>query len=102
MIGRIRAADWVLRRRAEAIASLLGDAPVAILIENDRARYIDVNAAATTLTGYTRAELLQMSVWDLTPEQSRESGLTLWRAFLEAVTSSTARIVCGAKAAGLS
>ena len=51
---------------------------------DDRARYIDVNAAATTLTGYTRSELLRMSVWDLTPERNRKLGLTLWRAFLRA------------------
>jgi PAS domain S-box-containing protein len=83
-IDRVRLSELVLRRRAEAIVSTLEDAPVAILVADDRARYIDVNAAATTLTGYTRSELLRMSVWDLTPERNRKLGLTLWRAFLRA------------------
>jgi len=60
----------------------LADAPVAILMANDHARYVDVNAAATTLTGYTRPELLRMSVWDLTPEPHLANGLALWEAFL--------------------
>jgi len=45
------AADLVLRRQAETILAQLADAPVAILMANDHARYVDVNAAATTLTG---------------------------------------------------
>jgi len=41
-----------------------------------------VNVAATTLTGYTRSELLQMSVWDLTPKPHTANGITAWAAFL--------------------
>jgi PAS domain S-box-containing protein len=82
-VDRAGSADVVRRREAETILSRLADAPVAILIANDRARYVEVNAAATTLTGYTRSELLRMSVWDLTPEPDRTKGMTLWQAFLQ-------------------
>jgi hypothetical protein len=34
------------------------------------------------LTGYTRSELLKMTVWDLTSTPRRNSGLWLWRDFL--------------------
>ena len=81
-IDRTRTADVVRRREAETILAGLAAAPVAILIANDRARYVEVNAAATVLTGYTRSELLRMSVWDLTPEPKKSTGMTAWKAFL--------------------
>ena len=37
--------------------------PVALLIANNSGRYVDVNDLATRLTGFSRAELLRMSVW---------------------------------------
>jgi PAS domain-containing protein len=52
------------------------------LIANDRAQYVEANAAATTLTGYTRSELLRMSVWDFTPEPNRTKGMISWERFL--------------------
>src|SRR3954462_7828761 len=81
-IDRTRTQDVVRRRKAETILSGLTAAPGAILIANDRARYVEVNAAATVLTGYTRSELLRMSVWDLTPRPEQTMGMTAWQAFL--------------------
>jgi PAS domain S-box-containing protein len=72
----------VVRARAEALLAHLGRLPVAILIADNRARYVDVNHAATTLTGYSRAELLRLSLWDLTPERNRTAGARLWKDFL--------------------
>jgi PAS domain S-box-containing protein len=81
-IDRTRATDVVRRGEAEAVLAKLAELPVAILIANDRARYVEVNAAATTLTGYSRSELLRMSVWDLTPQPDRSTGMTAWEGFL--------------------
>jgi len=81
-IDRTRSHDVIRRREAETILAKLAEAPVAILIANDRARYVEVNAAATTLTGYTRSELLRMSVWDLTPQPDRSTGMIAWEGFL--------------------
>ena len=81
-IDRTRSSDVIRRREAEAILSRLADVPVAILIANDRARYVEVNTAATTLTGYTRSELLRISVWNLTPEANRTQGMIAWEGFL--------------------
>lgn len=83
MIDRTRSADVVRRREAETILVGLAAAPVAVLIANDRARYVEANAAATVLTGYTRSELLRMSVWDLTPAPKQSTGMTAWNAFLQ-------------------
>jgi PAS domain S-box-containing protein len=67
--------------QAEILIAYLRDVPVAILIANNHARYVDVNRAALTLTGFTRRELLHMS--DLTPTPRRTVGTKLWRDFLE-------------------
>jgi PAS domain S-box-containing protein len=74
--------DRVVRKRAEALLARLGDVPVAMLVADNRGRYVDVNAAAVFLTGYSRSELLRLSVWDLTPTPQQGRGLALWRAFL--------------------
>src|SRR4029079_9675658 len=71
----------VLRKRAEALIARLGSVPVAMLVGDNRGRYVDVNDAAVFLTGYRRAELLRRSVWDLTPAPQQTRGRILWRAF---------------------
>lgn len=76
-----RAPEDVLRQRAEIVLAQVTSVSAAVLIANDHARYIDANAAACALTGYTRAELLRMNLWDLTPERPGRIGQKLWRAF---------------------
>jgi PAS domain S-box-containing protein len=74
--------DRVAHDAARELISRLADVPVAMLVANNRGRYVDANAAAAFLTGYTRAELLRRSVWDLTPDTHQGRGQSLWRAFL--------------------
>lgn len=85
-IARIQAepgpSDRLLRKRAETLIARLGDVPVAMLVADNRGRYVDVNKAAVLLTGYSRAELLRRSVWDLTPVSQQARGAALWRVFL--------------------
>src|SRR3954469_17652086 len=73
----------IVRARAEELLAHLRNIPVAILIANNRARYVDMNRAATRLTGYPHAQLVRMSLWDLTPEPNRTLGARLWRQFLK-------------------
>jgi PAS domain S-box-containing protein len=77
-------ADRTVRARAETLLEHAADMPVALLIANNSGRYVDVNPLATRLTGFTRAELLHMSVWDLTPTPSAAAGRLMWREFLQA------------------
>src|SRR5262245_59668197 len=72
-----------IRARARVLLSYLAHVRIPILIANSRARYVDANRAATVVTGYTRDELLRMSIWELTPNPRRALGLRLWRAFLK-------------------
>ena len=72
-----------VRARAEIVFSHLADVNAAVLVANDRGRYVHVNDKAARLTGYTRDELLRLSVWDLTPTERRGNGQRLWREFLK-------------------
>jgi len=94
VLARLRRAldaiDWrggrfeiAQRARAQAVLDTLTGIPAAILVANDRGRYIDANARAAALTGYSREELLKLSVWDLTPPLRQGLGRRLWREFLQ-------------------
>ena len=54
----------------------------ATLVADDRGRYVDCDEAASELLGYTREELLTMSVWQLTPGGHEVDGLVMWQEFL--------------------
>ncbi len=59
----------------------------ALFVHDERGRFVDCNSQATRLLGYSREELLSMSVWDvsedmLTPQekaQRERQGGTLWQ-----------------------
>ena len=61
-------------------ASLLGEAifhgPVAVLVADERGRYVAVNEPALALLGYTRDELLELTITDIAryPEAKAEFG----------------------------
>ena len=75
-------AEAVVRARAEALLAYLADVPVAILVANNRARYVDANRQAIALTGYSRSQLISMALSDLTPNPNVAMGRRLWRDFL--------------------
>jgi len=61
---------------------LLARSPIAMLLADDQRRYVDVNEAACTLLGLSRAELLEAGVDRLTPVALRGSVPALWERFL--------------------
>jgi PAS domain S-box-containing protein len=69
-------------------SGLFENAIDAILIADDHGRYIEANPAAAALTGYTRAELVEMRVWDLMSEPQLEPGPDPWPRFSEHVSRS--------------
>ncbi len=67
-------------------AAVFDHALDAILIADDAARYVSVNRAACELLGYTREELLERGVSDITPESQRALVPQAWHEFLKCGT----------------
>ena len=75
--------QFVARSEAQTwYRSLFDGVTDAIIVSDAEGRYLDVNQAAVTLTGYAREELLQLGIGDLStapPEETRAA----YRAFLQ-------------------
>ena len=54
-----------LRRSAEHFHALFEQAPDGIFISDPQGRYVDVNSAGARMLGYSREEILQMSIADI-------------------------------------
>jgi diguanylate cyclase (GGDEF)-like protein/PAS domain S-box-containing protein len=67
------------QRRFRAVFELSVEAK---FLADNEGRYVDVNSATERLLGYTRVELLGMSVWDLLPHPDAEAGRVQWKEFL--------------------
>ncbi len=64
-----RLAEESQRRSAARYRNLVEGAPEGVFVADPEGRYIDVNAAACRLLGYTREELVGMRITDLVPPE---------------------------------
>ena len=61
-----------LRESEEKFRIYIEKAPIGVFVADGLGRYIEVNQKACELTGYTREELLQLSILDyLTPDYAK-------------------------------
>ena len=60
-------ADEALKESEEKYRTYVENAPEGIFIINSEGRYVDVNDTACEMTGYSRKELLNLSVFNLAP-----------------------------------
>ncbi len=59
-------------REEEKFQTYIEKAPYGIFVVNHNGQYIDVNHEACRLTGFTRDELLEMTIFDLAPAEKHE------------------------------
>lgn len=81
-----RQAEQALGETRSRLQALLDHAQDAFLLADDEGHYIDANSAACVLTGYSYAELLRLSVYDLTPPADRPKLPNAWQLFIQAGT----------------
>ncbi|MFC1712970.1 PAS domain S-box protein [Candidatus Poribacteria bacterium] len=62
--------EEALRKSEEKHRAYIENAPEGIFIADSNGRYVDVNQTACLMTGYSREELLNMSIPDLAPPES--------------------------------
>jgi PAS domain S-box-containing protein len=56
--------------------------PAAAMVADNSQRYVAANVAAQVLTGYSEAELVGLTVMDLTPRPNTEDRRRLWETFI--------------------
>ncbi|MBE9228007.1 PAS domain S-box protein [Phormidium sp. LEGE 05292] len=62
-------AEIALRESEEKLRSLFELCPVGIALNDTQGNFVEVNSAFETITGYSLAELNQLSYWNLTPKK---------------------------------
>jgi len=80
-------ADIRLRESEEKYRSYVDNAPDGIFITDEEGNYLEVNEAACWITGYSREELLSMSIPDIMPPGMEISGLERFNRLKEEGTS---------------
>jgi len=63
-LERLRS-DEALRRSGEMYRAYFTASPLAVFVSDRKGRHLEVNGAATAVTGYSRQELLRMGIPDL-------------------------------------
>lgn len=56
-------------------SSYIDNAPYGVMVHDEKGQYIEVNRASSEMTGYSKDELLQMTISDLLTEESQKSGI---------------------------
>jgi PAS domain S-box-containing protein len=62
-----------IRESEEKYRTYVNQAPFGVFVTDENGNYLQVNEAASKITGYTSAELLKMKIPDLLPEQIYEA-----------------------------
>ena len=68
-------AEQALKQSEKKYSTYINSAPFGIFVVNDAGEYIDVNPVASRITGYSRAQLLHMSIQDVTARESMEEAI---------------------------
>jgi PAS domain S-box-containing protein len=64
-----------IAEQAERYRAYFANSPLAVMVVDASGRYVEVNPAASRISGYEEAELLAMSLADLVAEDSQDAGL---------------------------
>jgi PAS domain S-box-containing protein len=72
----------------QTLQDALDEFTVCVLAADNTGRYVAANTLATELTGFSRDELLQMSVKDLTPAMRHDVAGESWNRFIHAGSQS--------------
>ncbi|MFA7636815.1 MAG: PAS domain S-box protein [Monoglobales bacterium] len=85
---RVRA-EKALKESEKKYSSYIENAPYAVFVVNEKGQYIEANSAASAITGYSREELLKMSIGDFAAEDCMEESMQSFTTLLETGSIST-------------
>jgi two-component system sensor histidine kinase UhpB len=75
----LKEANAALIKSEMKYRSYIDNAPDGVFVANETGKYIEVNESASRITGYSKDELLKMSIPDMLPEESIQEGLNHFR-----------------------
>lgn len=76
-------AEILLKASETKYSSYIDNSPYGVFVSNEKGQYLDVNPAATAITGYERERLLQMSIQDITALESITQAIQRFRQLQE-------------------
>ncbi len=72
-------ANSALKKSEKIFKSYIDHAPDGVFVKDEKGKYLLVNKAASRITGYSKDELLRMSITDIIPEESWKDGMAHFR-----------------------
>jgi diguanylate cyclase (GGDEF)-like protein/PAS domain S-box-containing protein/putative nucleotidyltransferase with HDIG domain len=76
-------AQDALKLSAEKYSNYIENAPDGVFVIDEKGHYIEVNRAFSKMTGYSKDELLQMTIRDLLTKEGQEAGMNHFNNLLE-------------------
>lgn len=77
-ITKRKAIEGALDQSEKKYSDYIENAPHGVFVVDKNGRYIDVNRAATEITGYSKEEQLKMDIRDMTAEESQNHAFELF------------------------
>jgi len=74
-VAERKKAEEALRNSEQTLRSYIDNAPDGVMVVNREGRYVEVNKAACNITGYSKDELLNMSIYDMLAPESHQAGV---------------------------
>lgn len=72
-----------LKESEQKYRTYVDNAPIGIFIADKKGNYLEINEAASKITGYNKEQLLSMNVADILPEGEKEEGLKHFQTVVE-------------------
>jgi len=82
-------AEQALKESEKKYSSYIENTPYAVFVTDEKGKYIEVNNAATIITGYSQEQLLQMTIKDITAEESVNDAMRDFNSMLDTGSVST-------------
>ncbi|MFA7673848.1 MAG: PAS domain S-box protein, partial [Clostridia bacterium] len=76
-------AEDALKKSENKYSSYIENAPDGVFVSDENGKYIEVNKAASEITGYSKDELLEMNIKDMITEESKVTGKNHFRKLIE-------------------
>jgi len=77
-----------LKKSEEKFKRYIQNAPMGVFVTDETGRYIEVNKAACDITGYSKRELLQMSLTGILTKDALEAGISRFKMLVKEGTAS--------------